>query len=364
MIKYALIGTGRIAVNHVKAVKQYKDRLIFSAVCDLDEKNVKTCFSKAEYTEHIPFYSDYKQLINEIKPDFVAIATDSGKHAEIGKYCLEHGCHVLIEKPIAMNMHDARELIDIAKKNNLILGGCHQNRFNKSVQKLHEALVENRFGKISHIAAHVRWNRNEDYYKQAPWRGKWASDGGCLMNQCIHNADLVCWLLGDIDEVFAYTNNAIHPYIEGEDLGLALIKGKNGAYALFEGTVNVYPRNLEETLYVFGEKGTVKLAGKSVNLIAEWNFADNKDSIDQIKKESSEQPVNIYGFGHFRLYDDFIQAIETNGTHHLLVDGEAATKALELILAIYKSKKTGLPVKLPLINFASTDMKGTFNNDK
>lgn len=365
MIKYALIGVGRIAVNHVKAVHQHEDKLQFSAVCDLSENNVKTCFAKAQYDKKVPFYTDYKKMIGEVKPDFVAIATDSGKHAEIGKYCLEHGCNVLIEKPIAMSMQDAQELIDIAKKNNLILGGCHQNRFNKSVQKLHEALVENRFGKISHIAAHVRWNRNEDYYKQAPWRGKWASDGGCLMNQCIHNADLVCWLLGDIEEVFAYTNNAMHPYIEGEDLGLALIKAKNGGvYALFEGTVNVYPRNLEETLYVFGEKGTVKLAGKSVNLIEEWNFADNKDDIDEIKKEGSEQPLNIYGFGHSRVYEDFIQAIETDGKHHLLIDGVAAAKALELILAIYKSKKTGLPVKLPLTDFASTDMKGMFNHGK
>ena len=297
-----------------------------------------------------------------MKPDFVAIATDSGKHAQIGKYCLEHGCNVLIEKPIAMSISDAQDLIDTAEKYNVILGGCHQNRFNLSVQELHKALTGHRFGKLSHLAAHVRWNRNENYYKQALWRGKWADDGGCLMNQCIHSADLICWILGDIDEVFAYTNNVMHPYIEGEDLGLALIKAKNGMYAVFEGTVNVYPRNLEETLYVFGETGTVKLAGKSMNLIDEWAFADKKDDKEEIKKNFSEQPTNVYGFGHMRLYADFIKSIESNGAYQPLVDGKAAKKALELILAIYKSKKTGLPVKLPLTDFASIDMKGTFNN--
>lgn len=361
MIKYALIGAGRIAKNHILALKENKQDLIFSGICDLEISNINRCLKNADYKEDINKYTDYKQMINEISPDFVAIATSSGSHAQIAKYCLEHNCNVLIEKPIAMNIKDAQMLIDLSKEKNLILGACHQNRFNKSVQKLYIALKEGRFGKISHMAAHVRWNRNEDYYKQATWRGTWAEDGGCLMNQCIHNADLLCWLLGDIEQVFAYTNNVMHPYIEGEDLGMALIKAKNGAYAIFEGTVNVYPQNLEETLYVFGEKGTVKLAGKSVNLIEEWNFANKKEEDAEIKNTASEMPVNIYGFGHKRIYADFIQSIKTKGKHKLLVDGEAGKKALELILAMYKSKKTGKPVNLPLDDFSSMDMVGIFD---
>lgn len=361
MIKYVLIGAGRIAKNHVLSVKENEYDLIFSGICDVELSNIERCLESADYKKDVNKYTDYKQMINEISPDFVAIATSSGSHAQIAKYCLEHNCNVLIEKPIAMSIRDAQMLIDIAKEKNLILGACHQNRFNKSVQKLYVALKEGRFGKISHMAAHVRWNRNEDYYNQATWRGKWAEDGGCLMNQCIHNADLLCWLLGDIEQVFAYTNNAMHPYIEGEDLGMALIKAKSGAYAIFEGTVNVYPQNLEETLYVFGEKGTVKLAGKSVNLIEEWNFADEKDDKEKIKEIASEMPVNIYGFGHKRIYTDFIQSIKTNGEHKLLVDGEAGKRALELILAMYKSKKIGKPVNLPLDDFSSMDMYGIFD---
>ena len=197
-----------------------------------------------------------------------------------------------------------------------------------------------------------------EYYKQAPWRGRWATDGGCLMNQCIHNADLMCWMLGDIEEVFAYTANRQHPYMEGEDLGLALVKAKSGAYGLFEGTVNAVPNNLEETLYVFGENGTVKAAGTSVNLIEEWRFTDGAPDAERVKSECKEAPPNVYGFGHQHIYADVIQAIMRGGRP--LVSGEEGMKALELILAIYKSKKTGLPVRLPLGEFASIDMEGVF----
>lgn len=358
-MKYALIGTGRISVNHIASAMKHSDKLDFVAVCDIVPENMENALAKAGYQKPIKKYTDYQQMIKECQPDLVAIATDSGSHAEIGLFCLQNGCNVIIEKPIAMSIHDAQQLIDTAKAHNKVLCACHQNRFNKSIQKIRAALEAGRFGKISHIAAHVRWNRNENYYSQAPWRGKWASDGGCLMNQCIHNADLMYWMLGDIDEVFAYTNNAQHPYIEGEDLGLALIKAKNGAYGLFEGTVNVFPKNLEETLYIFGEKGTVKAAGTSVNLIEEWNFSDMTEADQTVKEECHEAPPNVYGFGHQYVYADVIDAIETD--RKPLIDGEQGKRALELILAIYKSKKTGLPVKLPLDDFSTLEMVGTFD---
>jgi len=314
--------------------------------------------NKAEITGNVAKYTDYRELIDKEKPDLVAIATDSGSHAEIGLYCLSHGAHCIIEKPMAMSIQDADKLIDAAEKHNRVLCACHQNRFNKSMIKTRKALDDGRFGKLSHIAAHVRWNRNEDYYKQAPWRGKWAVDGGCLMNQCIHNADLLLWFMGDIDEVFAYTQNVCHPYIEGEDLGVALIRGKNGVLGLFEGTVNVYPKNLEETLYLFGEKGTVKAAGTSVNCIEEWHFSDSLDDGEAVKEECRENPPNVYGFGHLPFYIDVLEAIKTGKKP--LIDGYEGKRALELILAMYKSKKTGLPVSLPLGDFASADMAGTF----
>ncbi len=358
MIKYSIIGTGRISVNHIASVINNNKDLDFVAACDIIPENIDIALDKCGYSKAINKYTDYREMIIKERPDLVAIATDSGIHAEIGLFCLEHDCNVIIEKPMAMSISDADLLIETARKHHKVLCACHQNRFNKSILAIRKAIENNRFGQISHIAAHVRWNRGKEYYDQAKWRGKWESDGGCLMNQCIHNADLMQWMLGDIDEVFSYTDNKQHEYIEAEDLGLALIKAKNGSYGLFEGTVNVYPKNLEETLYIFGGKGTVKAGGKSVNLIEEWDFADNCEEDKYIKENCKEVPKNVYGFGHSRLYEDVISAIK-NGTEPL-VNGEEGKKAVELILAMYKSKKTGLPVKLPLNDFASIDMKGSF----
>jgi predicted dehydrogenase len=354
-MKYALIGAGRISVNHIVAVKAMGDKLDFSGICDIVPEHMDAALKKAEFEQDIPRYTDYRIMLEEQQPDLVAISTESGSHAEIALYCLSHGSHVIIEKPMAMSIQDADALIDTAQKENKTISVCHQNRFNKSIQSIHEALAAGRFGKISHIAAHVRWNRDRNYYDQAPWRGKWSCDGGCLMNQCIHNADIVCWMLGDIEEVFAYTANQQHEYIEGEDLGLALIRAKNGSYGVFEGTVNVFPKNLEETLYVFGEKGTAKAAGTSLNSISEWKFADSlSDEETLMVQQCSENPPNVYGFGHTRYYNDVVSAIK-NGRKPL-IDGYEGKKALELILAIYKSKKTGLPVQFPVTQFSTTDM--------
>jgi len=358
LLTYAIIGTGRISPNHLAAVESLPDDLSLKAVCDVVPSSMETALTKAGISGTVAKYTDYRELLEKERPDLVAIATDSGSHAEIALDCLTYGAHCIIEKPMAMNMQDSDKLIAVARENNLVLSACHQNRFNKSVVKIRKALEDGRFGKLSHIAAHVRWNRNEGYYTQAPWRGKWATDGGCLMNQCFHNADLLSWLLCDIEEVFAYTQNSQHSFIEGEDLGLALVRAKNGVLGLFEGTVNVFPKNLEETLYIFGEKGTVKVAGISVNLIEEWHFADNLDDPKAVKEEYREMPPNVYGFGHLPLYKDVVSAIKTGKTP--LVDGYEGRRTLELVLAMYKSKKTGLPVCLPLDDFSSTDMIGTF----
>lgn len=357
-MRYALIGCGRISPNHIAAA--IKNNLEIVSVCDIIADNIVNLLNKFDIDkERIHQYKDYKEMIEKEKPELIAIATESGLHAEIALYCINKGVHCIIEKPIAMNMKDARAICEAAEKNNVVVCANHQNRFNKSIQKIHQAIKENKFGKIFHAAAHVRWNRGKEYYDQAKWRGTWENDGGCLMNQCIHNADLLRWLMGDeIDEVMAYTDNLNHDYIQAEDLGLAIIKFKNGSYGLFEGTVNVYPKNLEETLYIFGCDGTVKAGGKSVNLIEEWNLKNCSEDAETVKKENSEQPTNVYGFGHNPLYANVINAIET-GTKPL-VDAEAGTRALELVLAIYQSAATGKPVKIPLNDVASTDFKGRF----
>ena len=359
-MKYALIGCGRISPNHIAAAT--KNNLEIVAICDIVENNMNTLLEKFNLNKKgIKQYVDYKEMIEQEKPVLVAIATESGLHAEIALYCIRKGIHCIIEKPIAMNMKDARKICEEAKKYDVVVCANHQNRFNKSIQKIHEAVVKKKFGRILHAAAHVRWNRGKDYYDQAKWRGTWANDGGCLMNQCIHNADLLRWLMGDdIEEVMAYTDNLNHDYIEAEDMGLAVIKFKNGSYGLFEGTVNIYPNNLEETLYIFGIQGTVKVGGKSVNLIEEWNFAnDTEDPVD-IKEKHSETPQNIYGFGHNPLYTDVIHAIQTHTKP--LVDAEAGMRALELVLAIYQSAATRKPVSLPLDNISSLDFTGRFHS--
>jgi predicted dehydrogenase len=217
-----------------------------------------------------------------------------------------------------------------------------------------------RFGKLLHGTAHIRWARDYEYYSRAKWRGTWEQDGGALMNQCIHNIDLLRWMMGDeIDSVVGMTDRLKHDYIEAEDLGIALIKFKNGAYGIIEGTTNIYPKNLEETLYIFGEKGTVKAGGTSVNVIEEWNFSDQLDDPADIKTRFHENPPNVYGFGHTPLYADVMDSIENDRQPY--VDAEAGKRALELVLAIYKSAATGEIIKFPLEDCATTDFEGRFD---
>lgn len=356
-MKYALIGCGRISPNHIEAARN--NRLDFVAMCDVVPANMQEKADKFGL-QAVRRYTDYRELLKKEKPDLVAIATESGKHAAIALDCIAAGCHVIIEKPIALSIADADAIIEAGERAGVVVCANHQNRFNKSVQYMRKALEEGRFGKLSHGAAHIRWNRGKSYYDQAPWRGTWAQDGGCLMNQCIHNIDLLRWFMGDdVDEVVAYTDQLEHPYLEAEDLGMALVKFSNGSYGLIEGTTNVYPRNLEETLYIFGEQGTAKAAGASDNIIEEWRFADGLDDPESVKRQFSENPPNVYGFGHTPLYADVIDAIENRRAP--LVDARAGKRALELVLAIYKSAAEHRPVKLPLTECSTMDFVGRFD---
>ena len=266
---------------------------------------------------------------------------------------------MIIEKPITLSLHEADEIVKRSKEKGVKVCACHQNRFNKSVQKLREAVEQGRFGKLLHGTAHIRWNRSKEYYEQAPWRGTWELDGGALMNQGIHNIDLLRWIMGsDIVEVYGVTDNKEHSYIEAEDVGLAIVKFANGSLGLIEGTTYVYPKNLEETLYVFGQKGTVKLGGKSVNIIEEWHFADGLDDPEKVKEECHENPPNVYGYGHDPLYKDVIDAIKNDREPY--IDAVEGRKALELVLAIYESSHIGAPVRLPLVKGSTLDYVGRF----
>ena len=358
-MKYALIGCGRIATNHIKAV--LNNHLEFAAVCDTVPEQMEALLAKhgLEKDSSIARYTDYKKMIEEVQPTLVGIATESGVHAEIALFCIDHGVNCIIEKPIAMNMDDADEIVRRSEEKHVKVAACHQNRFNLAVQEMRKALEAGRFGKLSHGSIHVRWNRNEGYYNQASWRGKWASDGGALMNQCIHGIDLLRWMFGDeVEEVYGVTRQQFHHYLEAEDIGMAVVKFKNGAIGTIEGTTNVYPKNLEETLYMFGEEGTVKLGGTSTNNIDVWEFADEQEA-DKANQNLQEATSNVYGNGHTSLYADMIDAIEHDRKPY--VDAVAGRNALEMVLAIYKSQKEGVPVKLPLKGFKSTDMAGEFD---
>ncbi len=357
-MKYALIGCGRISPNHVMAAKN--NGLEIVAVSDIVRDNALDKLIKFDLDQDkVKIYEDYHELLDKEKPELVAIATESGKHAAIALDCIAAGCSVIIEKPIALSIADADEIIKAGKEKGVIVCTNHQNRFNKSIQEIRRALEKNRFGRLLYGTAHIRWARDHEYYDRASWRGTWEQDGGALMNQCIHDIDLLRWMMGDeIDTVYGMTDRLIHPYIEAEDLGLAVVKFKNGSYGTIEGTTNVYPRNLEETLYIFGEKGTVKAGGEAVNIIEEWKFADYFGDEEKVKEECAENPPNVYGFGHSKLYKNVIGAIE--GKEKLLVDGEAGKRALELVLAIYKSAAEGRPVKLPLENCSTMDFAGRF----
>ena len=357
-MRYALIGCGRISTNHIKAAVNNKLEIV--GVCDILPEKMEELLEKHELKNDnsIHRYTDYKELIDAEKPELISIATESGNHAEIALYCIEAGINVIIEKPMAMSIADANKIIELAEEKHVKVSACHQNRFNVAVQELRKAIESGRFGKISHGSIHVRWNRNKGYYDQAPWRGTWAQDGGALMNQCIHGIDLLRWMMGDeVEEVYGATRQQFHDYLEAEDVGMAVVKFKNGAIGTIEGTTNVYPKNLEETLYVFGENGTVKIGGTSTNNIDVWDFADETEA-DSKNKGLEEATSNVYGNGHTSLFADVMAAIENDRKPY--VDAVAGRNALEMILAIYKSQKTGQPVKLPLENFASTDMEGEF----
>ena len=359
-MKYALIGCGRISPNHIIAAQN--NGLDIVAICDIVRENAEDKMLKFDLDpKNVTIYEDYREMLKKEKPELVAIATESGKHAGIALDCIAANCHVIIEKPIALSIFDADEIIQKAKEKGVLVCANHQNRFNKSIQEIRKAIEKNRFGKLLHGTAHIRWARDHAYYDRAAWRGTWEQDGGALMNQCIHDIDLLRWMMGDeIDTVYGMTDRLIHPYIEAEDLGLAVIKFKNGSYGIIEGTTNIYPKNLEETLYIFGEKGTVKAGGEAVNIIEEWKFADYFGDEETVKKECSENPPNVYGFGHAKLYKNMIHAIE--GKEELIVDGEAGKRALELVLAIYKSAAEGKPVKLPLKECSTMDFVGRFTD--
>jgi predicted dehydrogenase len=350
-MNYVIIGCGRIAPNHLQSA--IRNHLDIVGLCDKDIGKAKNMAREFGLPESI-CHADYRDLVSLVgKNGFVSVATDSGSHHCIVMDLLHCGLHVLCEKPIALSLHDADEMISCAAEKDLLLGVCQQNRLNDASLLVKKALDQGAFGKISNGAVCVRWSRGKEYYQQDPWRGKWASDGGTLMNQCIHGLDLLRYFMGgDICMVFSLLANRAHPYLEVEDLGVGLVRFKNGALATIEGTCNLYCDNLEETITLIGEKGTVKLGGEVAERILYWSFAD--EEVNGWVDAGLQAPFSsVYGDGHLRIFEDFKHAVQDH--RKPLVDGKAGRDALELVLALYESGITGTPVELPLPRASTLD---------
>lgn len=359
MYKFAIIGCGRISHKIAEGLAGNKDKALLVALSDIIEDKMtsteKTYNEKSELNLSVKKYTDYKELIKNEKIDVTIIATESGYHEKIGLYCLENNINVIIEKPIALSIEGAQKLVDKAKEKGLKIAVSHQNRFNYPIQLLKKAITEEKMGKIFNGMARVLWTRDMNYYLQAPWRGTWELDGGTLMNQCIHNIDLLNWMMdSEIDTVYAQTSNYIRD-IEAEDYGIIVIRYKDGKIGTIEGSAIIYPKNLEETLTITGEKGTVVIGGMAVNKINTWRIEGGKE--EEYLKIDSGDPNSVYGYGHKALYTDFIEALEEN--REPLINGIQGMRAMKIILAAYKSQMTGLPIKFDdFKEFSTQEMKG------
>lgn len=339
--RMAIIGCGRISKNHVIAAANNIDDIELVALCDISKDKAilrKEEFAKLTDISPSPkVYEDYKEMIMDCRLDFVAISTESGYHYEQSIFALEQGVSVLVEKPMALSIKHAEHMIKVANENNLNLGVCHQNRFNPTIQELRKALDDGNFGKLYSVSANVFWNRGKQYYEQAPWRGTYELDGGALMNQCIHNIDLLQWVVGsEILQINAMLSNFSHDYLEVEDYGSIQIRFANGVIGNIQGTVAVYPKNFKETLTVLGEKGTVEIGGLAVNEVEHWVFEDKSYTLDDVKRNTSSLISNVYGNGHTPLYKDFVMSLLERRPSY--ISGDEGIKALSIILSAYEKE--------------------------
>ena len=339
-INFALVGCGRIAKRHSELLgnKQIKGAKL-AAVCDINLSRAKLISEKFS----IPFYEDFHQMMLKESIDVVVVLTHSGNHADIVVQLAMYGKHIVVEKPMALTLDDADRMIYACDKASIKLFVIKQNRFNLPVVKLREALDQNRFGKITLGTVRVRWCRPQEYYDQDEWRGKWSTDGGVLANQASHHIDLLEWMLGEVISVNAIAKTSL-VNIEAEDTACVLLKFKSGAFGIIEATTATRPNDLEGSISILGEKGSVVIEGFAVNKIKTWDFVDSKKDDEEILQKFSVNPPDVYGFGHKEYYNHIIDCI-TNDTKQL-VDGFEGRKSLELIAAIYESVETGKEVFL------------------
>ncbi len=339
-IRFGLVGCGRISGNHVRAFQEHGSECELVAVCDIDENRAK----EAAVGSGAEVYTDVEEMFKRGDLDAVSLCTPSGLHPQHGIMAAEHGVHVVTEKPMAIRLKDCDELIQACDRNGVRLFVVKQNRLNTTMQLLKKAIEKGRFGRIYGAYVNVFWQRPQQYYDLSKWRGTWEFDGGAFMNQASHYVDMMHWLMGEVDTVMA-TTATLARRIEAEDCGSAVMRFRNGAIGSINVSMLVYPKNLEGSVTIIGEKGTVKVGGVAVNKFEKWEFAEYDDD-DKLVTESNYEPPNVYGFGHTAYYRNVLDVLQ--GKCEPNTDGRSGRKSLELILAIYKSAQRGIRVALPL----------------
>lgn len=342
MLNFALVGCGRIAKKHADILTG--GELVgakLAAVCDINRERASAFGEKYQ----VPFFTDMHDMMRSIGPtvDAISILTESGNHAAHALALAPYGKHLVIEKPMALTLADADAMIQACDIAGIKLFVVKQNRYNKPVVKLREALESKRFGKLVLGTVRVRWCRTQEYYDQDDWRGTWSMDGGVFANQASHHVDLLEWMLGEPESVFAKSSTALVD-IETEDTGVAVIKFRNGALGIVEATTATRPKDLEGSLSILGEKGSVEIGGFAVNEMKSWNFITPNEEDGSVIANFKQNPPDVYGYGHVAYLQHVIDAIAHGSP--ALVDGLEGRKSLELIVAIYESIETGREVFL------------------
>jgi UDP-N-acetyl-2-amino-2-deoxyglucuronate dehydrogenase len=340
VLRFALVGCGRIAKRHAELLGQRQiQHAELAAVCDVIPERAERI--GREYS--VPYFRDMHEMMRSVPIDVVVVLTESGRHAEHVIALAPYGRSIIVEKPMALTLDDADAMIRACDQVGIRLFVVKQNRFNVPVVKLREALEQGRFGRLVLGTVRVRWCRTQEYYDQDSWRGTWALDGGVLSNQASHHVDLLEWMMGEVDSVFAKASTAL-VNIEAEDTAVVLLRFRSGALGIIEATTATRPKDLEGSISILGEHGTVEIGGFAVNEMKVWNFSNPTPDDLTVMEKYSVNPPNVYGFGHKAYYEHVVDCIRNNRQH--LVDGLEGRKSLELISAIYESIETGREVAL------------------
>ncbi|MEY8875322.1 MAG: Gfo/Idh/MocA family protein [Leptothrix sp. (in: b-proteobacteria)] len=340
-IRFALVGCGRIAKNHFASLQRHADRAELVAVCD----NQPAALAAAVASTGAQGFDALDALLAGSNADIVVLTTPSGLHSRQAIQVAAAGRHVLSEKPMATKWDEGMAMVQACRDADVKLFVVKQNRLNATMQLLKRAIEQKRFGRIHMVTVNVFWTRPQSYYDEAPWRGRWDMDGGAFMNQASHYVDMVDWLVGPVDNVHAYTATQARD-IEAEDSGIMSLRLRAGGLASIAVTMLTYPKNLEGSITVLGERGTVRIGGVAVNDIQHWEFDEPRAEDEQIKA-ASYATTSVYGFGHPLYYDNVIQTLR--GEAHAEVDGYSGLRSLEVLIAGYRSARDGVRVGLPLV---------------